>query len=50
VQRIEVEKKRVLADGHTIDYDYLVLATGMRHAYFGNDRWAAHAPGPQDRR
>jgi NADH dehydrogenase len=45
VQRIEVEKRRVLADGHTIDYDYLVLATGMRHAYFGNDRWAAHAPG-----
>src|SRR5664279_5553365 len=36
VQRIEVEKKRVLADSHYIDYDYLVLATGMRHAYFGN--------------
>ncbi len=45
VQRIDVEKKRVLADGHGIDYDYLVLATGMRHAYFGNDRWATHAPG-----
>jgi NADH dehydrogenase len=45
VQRIEVEKKRVLADSHYIDYDYLVLATGMRHAYFGHDRWAAHAPG-----
>jgi NADH dehydrogenase len=45
VQRIEVEKKRVLADSHYLDYDYLVLATGMRHAYFGHDRWAAHAPG-----
>lgn len=45
VQRIEVDKKRVLADGHTIDYDYLVLAAGMRHAYFGHDNWAAHAPG-----
>jgi NADH dehydrogenase len=45
VQRIEVEKKRVLADGRYVDYDYLVLATGMRHAYFGNDRWATHAPG-----
>ena len=38
VQRIEVEKKRVLADRHYFDYDYLVLATGMRHAYFGHDR------------
>jgi NADH:ubiquinone reductase (H+-translocating) len=45
VQRIEVEKKRVLLDGRYIDYDYLVLATGMTHAYFGNDKWAAHAPG-----
>jgi NADH dehydrogenase len=45
VQRIEVEKKRVLIDGHTLTYDYLILATGMGHAYFGNDKWAAHAPG-----
>lgn len=28
-----------------IDYDYLVLATGARHAYFGNDHWEALAPG-----
>lgn len=28
-----------------IDYDYLVLATGARHAYFGNDQWEAIAPG-----
>lgn len=26
-------------------YDYLILATGARHAYFGNDHWEAHAPG-----
>jgi NADH dehydrogenase len=26
-------------------YDYLVLATGATHAYFGNDQWAEHAPG-----
>jgi NADH dehydrogenase len=45
VQRLEVEKKRILADGRHIDYDYLILATGMSHAYFGNDGWAAHAPG-----
>ncbi|MGN6152890.1 MAG: NAD(P)/FAD-dependent oxidoreductase [Lysobacteraceae bacterium] len=34
-----------LADGRTLDYDRLVLATGATHAYFGHDDWAAHAPG-----
>lgn len=28
-----------------VDYDYLVLATGARHAYFGNDQWETLAPG-----
>jgi NADH dehydrogenase len=28
-----------------IAYDFLVLATGATHAYFGHDEWAAHAPG-----
>jgi NADH dehydrogenase len=45
VQRIQVERKQILVEGRAIEYDYLILATGMRHAYFGNDRWAAHAPG-----
>ena len=45
VQRIEVEKKRILFENRHLDYDYLVVATGMTHAYFGNDKWAAHAPG-----
>ena len=34
-----------LADGETLDYDVLVLACGARHAYFGHDAWATHAPG-----
>ncbi|GAB3390019.1 NAD(P)/FAD-dependent oxidoreductase [Lysobacter fragariae] len=34
-----------LADGERIDYDYLLLASGATHAYFGHDDWAAHAPG-----
>ena len=34
-----------LADGGTLDFDYLLLASGATHAYFGNDHWAAHAPG-----
>jgi NADH dehydrogenase len=45
VQRIEVEKTRILFENRHLDYDYLVVATGMTHAYFGNDKWAAHAPG-----
>lgn len=28
-----------------LPYDFLVLATGATHAYFGNDEWAQHAPG-----
>ena len=28
-----------------IDYDYLILASGATHSYFGNERWVAHAPG-----
>lgn len=43
--RIDVEEKVVhLTDG-ALSYDYLVVATGATHAYFGNDHWAEHAPG-----
>ena len=34
-----------LDEGEPIDFDYLLLATGATHAYFGNDHWAPHAPG-----
>ena len=33
-----------LVDGE-VSYDYLVLATGVTHSYFGNDAWEKHAPG-----
>ncbi|MFO0681082.1 MAG: NAD(P)/FAD-dependent oxidoreductase [Sandaracinus sp.] len=47
VTRIDVEKKQVELDGgeSALKYDYLLLATGMTHAYFGHDEWRAHAPG-----
>jgi NADH dehydrogenase len=42
---VDVEGKAVvLADG-VLTYDYLVVATGATHAYFGHDEWAPHAPG-----
>lgn len=28
-----------------VRYDYLIVATGARHSYFGNDQWEAYAPG-----
>jgi NADH:ubiquinone reductase (H+-translocating) len=34
-----------LRSGATIEYDYLIIATGATHSYFGNDAWAKIAPG-----
>ena len=31
--------------GRSVAYDYLVLATGARHSYFGKDHWEEFAPG-----
>ncbi len=46
VERIDKTARSVhLADGTTLDYDTLLLASGATHAYFGNDQWAADAPG-----
>ncbi len=42
---IDLERRELtLADG-TLAFDYLILAAGSRHAYFGHDAWEAHAPG-----
>jgi len=46
VASVDVARRRVtLADGGAVDYDYLVLATGATHAYFGHPEWEAYAPG-----
>ena len=46
VTDIDVEKKCViLADIAPISYDTLVVATGVRHSYFGNPHWEKFAPG-----
>jgi NADH dehydrogenase len=46
VNGVDAANKRVLLeDGDTLGYDTLVLATGVRHAYFGHDEWEPFAPG-----
>jgi NADH dehydrogenase len=46
VASIEPQSSRLhLGDGRALDYDFLLLATGATHAYFGHDGWAMHAPG-----
>jgi NADH dehydrogenase len=38
-------KSVYLARSGSLDYDWLILATGARHSYFGREAWARHAPG-----
>ena len=46
VQGVDVVAREVvLAYGRRVPYDYLILATGARHAYFGHDEWEPFAPG-----
>lgn len=39
------KQKVILADDSEIAYDYLIVAAGARHAYFGHDEWETCAPG-----
>ncbi len=45
VTRIDLASRQVLAGGVSYRYDYLVVAAGATHAYFGHDDWARDAPG-----
>ena len=46
VRAIDTQTRRIrLEDDSTIDYDYLIVATGASHTYFGHDDWAKDAPG-----
>jgi NADH dehydrogenase len=42
---LPLQRKVILDDASTLEYDYLVVASGATHSYFGHDEWAAHAPG-----
>ena len=45
VTSIGTENKAVLFNGSSIEFDYLIIATGSRHSYFGKDKWEEFAPG-----
>ena len=45
VRRIDTEHREVMTGDGSIAYDYLIVACGATHSYFGNDQWAEHAPG-----
>ena len=45
VTGIDLEKQRVLIQNHSLSFDYLIIATGATHSYFGHDEWEQFAPG-----
>src|SRR5881409_4526713 len=45
VQSVNVDAKKVKTVDLEIDYDYLIIATGARHSYFGHNEWEKLAPG-----
>jgi NADH:ubiquinone reductase (H+-translocating) len=45
VEGIDLAARTVRLDDGALPFDYLVLATGATHSYFGQDEWAAWAPG-----
>jgi len=44
VSDIDIARSEVIAEGRRIPFDYLIVATGAEHAYFGHD-WSSYAPG-----
>jgi len=45
VESIDVNAKKVRMVDEELDYDYLIVATGARHSYFGHPEWEKLAPG-----
>jgi NADH dehydrogenase len=45
VENVDLEHRKVYVKGQPVGYEYLILAAGATHSYFGNDHWSKHAPG-----
>jgi len=48
VTGVDAARRVVMLGDGPLAYDWLVLATGATHGYFGHDEWEAHAPGLKD--
>ena len=44
-ERIDVHRKKVVLTDGELDYDFLIVAAGARHSYFGHEKWEKFAPG-----
>jgi NADH dehydrogenase len=42
---VDLSRRMVVSDSGEHPYDYVLLACGSKHAYFGHDAWEVHAPG-----
>ena len=42
---VDLAESSVRLDNGSLPYDYLIIATGATHSYFGHQPWAEHAPG-----
>jgi NADH:ubiquinone reductase (H+-translocating) len=45
VTGVDLDMQDVITEKRRLPYDFLIVATGARHAYFGHDEWEASAPG-----
>jgi len=45
VTGVDKEKRQVMTAEKAVPYDWLVIATGAQHSYFGRDEWTPYAPG-----
>ncbi|MDE0151341.1 MAG: NAD(P)/FAD-dependent oxidoreductase [Bdellovibrionales bacterium] len=45
VSQVDLENKKINFDNEWLSYDYLLIACGSKHFYFGNDEWEEYAPG-----
>ena len=45
VKSVDKENKKVFFNGSEIEFDYLIIATGSKHSYFGKNEWEKYSPG-----
>src|SRR5262249_62388323 len=45
---VDLDSRRLVLSDGDVRYDYLLLAAGASHAYFGHDDWRPYAPGLKD--